>query len=304
VDLNYLPVQPVELGGVSRPRLQLGHVYSVYTGQFRRWFGITAPTSVLASVVLLLANRKIHAIYSGIPLREIQYHWGEIGETYVLRFGAFFISWLLGCIALAAIATVVNGLDADDTNDVWRSDGYQKAREHFGALLLAAIGTFCAFLAGMAIIDLVVAALVRAVGWSHFSRFNFVVVLISYVFIASIVSWFGMAIPLVLSGDAGAWIAFKKSFRLSNGYEALLFLLVVESVVGSYLAWYAVRYGLTVLFPAQLRYTEWYGWVVYFVAILASAAVEPPMFIGFSLLASQPSLPPIPIPEFDFRNGS
>jgi hypothetical protein len=65
-----------------------------------------------------------------------------------------------------------------------------------------------------------------------------------------------------------------------------LFLLVVESMAGSYVAWYAVPLGLRFLFPPHLQYTTWYGWVVYFVAILASAAVQPPMFIGFSLLAA------------------
>jgi hypothetical protein len=46
------------------------------------------------------------------------------------------------------------------------------------------------------------------------------------------------------------------------------------------------HYGLALLFPAHLTYTAWYGWLVYFVTILASAAVQPPMFIGFSLLAN------------------
>jgi hypothetical protein len=94
-----------------------------------------------------------------------------------------------------------------------------------------------------------------------------------------------MAIPLILTGDIGVWAALKKSVRLSNGYEVFLFLLVVESVVGSYVAWYATHFGLMFLFPAHLRYTAWYGWMVYLASVLASAAVQPPMFIGFSLLA-------------------
>jgi hypothetical protein len=98
-----------------------------------------------------------------------------------------------------------------------------------------------------------------------------------------------MAIPLILAGGVGAWGALKKSVKLSNGYEGFLFLLVVESVVGSYFAWYAVHFGLPFLLPAQLRYTAWYGWVIYLAAVLASAAVQPPMFIGFSLLASDES---------------
>ncbi len=256
MDPNFSFVQPVELGGQPSPGLLLKNVYALYGSQFRRWFGITAPTSLLASVVLLMADHRIRAIYRSIPRGEIQFHWGKIAETSVLRSGSFFISWLLGCFAVAAIATVVNRLDVD-----------------------------------------VEFALIRAVGWAHFSRFNFVAVLIGYVLVASIVSWFGMAIPLILSGAIGVWAAVKKSVRLSNGYEVFLFLLVVESVVGSYVAWYAAHYGLTFLFPTQLRSTAWYGWVVYFVAVLASAAVQPPMFIGFSLLAANEHANPLFLPR-------
>ena len=55
-------------------------------------------------------------------------------------------------------------------------------------------------------------------------------------------------------------------------------------------------YGLTFLFPIQLRFTAWYGWLVYFVSILASAAVQPPMFIGFSLLAGNEREPDSALP--------
>lgn len=288
MDPNYLTTQPVEFGD-ARANLRLSSVYALYGDQFRRWFGITAPTSVLASVALWLADDRIRAIYRNIPRGELPYHHGEIAEAFVLRFGAYFISWLLGCIALGAIATVVNGLDADDASDVWKSDSYQKAREHFGTLLWAALLTYCAFLVGMAMVEIVAVALTRVVGWSHFARFSYAMGVIGYAAIAGIISWFGMAIPLVLSGNAGAWAALKKSISLSNGYEGFLFLLVVESVIGSYLAWYAVRYGLSFLFPAQFRFTAWYGWLVYFMAVLATAAVEPPMFIGFSLLAANSS---------------
>jgi hypothetical protein len=291
VDPNYLTAQPAELGGVPRPRLLLRDVYSIYTGQFRRWFLITAPTSLIASVVLLMADRRIRAIYQSILRGEIQFHWIEIGEASVLRYGSFFISWVLGCFALAAIATAVNGLDVNDNNDVWVRDSYQRARERFGPLLLAACFTFGLFLAGMAVVISVELALLLKVAAAHRWQFGYYAGLIGYAIVAGIGSWFGMAIPLLLAENVGVWAALKKSMKLSNGYEGFLFLLVVESLAGSYVAWYAVHYGLSFLFPVQLRYTAWYGWFVYFVSILASAAVQPPMFIGFSLLAGNERKP-------------
>jgi hypothetical protein len=115
------------------------------------------------------------------------------------------------------------------------------------------------------------------VGRARFSSYIYGASFVGVIVVASIVSWFGMAV----------WAALKRSLKISNGYEVFLFLLVVESTLGSYIAWYAVHYGLTFLFPAHLQYTAWYGWLVNGVAILASAAVQPPMFIGFSLLAAQ-----------------
>lgn len=286
MDPNYLIVRPVELGGPLSPGLLLKNVYALYGSQFRRWFVITAPTSLLASVVLLMSDQKIRAIYRTIPRGEIPYHLGAIAETGVLRFGGFFIAWLLGCFALGAIATVVNGLDVDEGDSVWRRDSYQRSREHFIQIFLVAVVTFCAFLLGMLVNELVDFAFARLVGWARFSRFIYGATLVGYIVIASVISWLGMAIPIILREKTKVWDALKKSVSASNGYEGFLLLLVLESTLGSYVGWYAVHSGLTFLFPPHLRYTHWYGWVVYCVAILASAAVQPPMFIGFSLLAS------------------
>jgi hypothetical protein len=223
---------------------------------------------------------------------------GRGGRDRDVALWQLFISWFLGCFALAAIATVVNRLDGDDRNSVWISDSYQRARERFGPLVLAACCSFGLFLVGMAVVLFVDLALLRRAAPAPVSRFNYGAVLIGSLIVASMVSWLGMAIPLLLSENIGVWTAVKKSVKLSNGYEGFLFLLVIESLAGSYVAWYAVHYGLSFLFPVQLRYTAWYGWLVYSVSILASAAVQPPMFIGFSLLAAaEPSVSQFPSPE-------
>ena len=119
---------------------------------------------------------------------------------------------------------------------------------------------------------------------------------IGYVTVATLVSWLGASIPLLVRGDMKLWAALKRSLELSSGYEGALFLLVVESVVGTFAAGYATLYILHSLVPGQFRYTFWYGWAVTLIAILASAAMEAPLFIGLSLLAdpefhNAPSLP-------------
>jgi len=98
-----------------------------------------------------------------------------------------------------------------------------------------------------------------------------------------------MAIPLILRGDVGAWLGMKKRLEAADGNQGFLFLLVLQSLVGSYVAWYATHYGLQLLLPASIRFSSWYAWIALVVSVLASAAVQPPMFIGFSLLADQSS---------------
>jgi hypothetical protein len=78
--------------------------------------------------------------------------------------------------------------------------------------------------------------------------------------------------------------------ELSSGYEGALLLLVVESVAGSFVAGYITFYALHFFVPSDLRHTLWYGWVIALVTALASAAVEAPLFIGFSLLADPEQL--------------
>jgi hypothetical protein len=105
------------------------------------------------------------------------------------------------------------------------------------------------------------------------------------VVVASIVSWLETAIPIILPGDTSVWTALKRSVEFSSGYKGALFLLVIESLVGSYLACYATYQGLRILVPDNLRHVPWYGWSVYLLAVLVTASVEPPLVIGFSLLA-------------------
>lgn len=261
-------------------------VQSLYLQQFNRWFGIMAPTSVIATLVLVLADLRIRAMNAAIPRGTLQYHPVEMGEAVVLRLASFFVAWLLGCFALGAVATVAGNLDSANTDAPLR-DSHQRSREHFGKIVLIAAATFAVFMAGMAACLFINIAFSKAIGWTRFARYNFAVMLAGYVIVASVTAWFGAAIPVVLRGNLGAWTALKKSWRASDGYELSLFILVVESVVGSYVIWYLARYALQLMAPSSIRHTVWYGWTALLLSVAASAAVEPPLFIGLTLLAQE-----------------
>lgn len=262
-------------------------VQHLYTAQFRQWFAITAPTSVLATVILVLGDQEIRAIARTIPKWTELQHPRELLEITILRFGGYFVAWFLGCFALAGIATIVCGLDSDD-EDLPLRDSHQRARERIGALFSLAVVTFVAFLIGMAAAGIVESAIVKIVGWARFAPYSYTEALIGTVVVASVVSWVGMAIPLVLRGDMGVWAALKKSLEVADGNQGFLVLLVIESTVGSYVAWYAAGYALRFV-PTPVRLWESYTWISLLVSALASAAVEPPLLIGLSVLADEGS---------------
>lgn len=261
-------------------------VQRIYIGQFREWFGITAPTSVVAAVVLVEASQKVRTIVGGVLF------WSDIQERITLieglavTIGSFFVAWFLGCFALAAIATVVGRLDGEEEDAPLR-DSHQRAREHLWAIIMTSIATFVAF--GVGLLIAAIAVLTISKVSRHFWRYYYPVTLIGRVLVAGVVARFGMAIPLVVRGDIGVGAALNESLKIGERHKGFLYLLVIQSVVGSYVGWYAVHYML-LLVPNSIRFTVWYGWGALIVSALASAAVSPPMFIGFSLLAEEKTL--------------
>ena len=122
-----------------------------------------APTSLFAGLVLLWAERQAKAILRTIPSHEISHHWDTVVETLALRFGSYFVIWFLGCFALAAVASIVNSVQDESDGTAWIPDRHQRAREHLGAVFVAALITFIAFLIGMALSQFVLLAAGRAI---------------------------------------------------------------------------------------------------------------------------------------------
>ncbi len=278
-----LPSQ-VEVGATPHGEGLIGRVHFLYRRKARTWFGILAPTSLLSAAVLVLADQQNKLIFRSIPRGEIASHFTDVLKAGAFLYGGFSLAWLLGCFALAAIATVVSDLDTDKEEGVWKHDSYQRAREHFGAIFLLAMITFLAFLAGMGVVMFVELTLLRSILRSHW-MWTQGISAAGFVLVAAVVSWLGTAIPLILRGQDSVRAALKRSIEVSNGHEIALFLLVVETLAGSYFAWYATVHGLRFILPDSVRHAFWYGWFLTLTGVLASAAVEAPLFLAFAVLA-------------------
>lgn len=96
LDTNYyLQPQP------SRsPRSQdlLRRTYQLYRTNFRTWLAITAPASILATAVVIMADDKVRAISYAVSPRDYVDGWREMLEAFLIRYGAYFLAWLSGCL--------------------------------------------------------------------------------------------------------------------------------------------------------------------------------------------------------------
>lgn len=277
------------LSGIeTRPsaKILLHRVYKLYAQSYWRWFRITAPASLTAAFALLLTSQKANELFRMLPQGPaVVHHIPELLEQTLIRFGGFFFAWLTGCLALGAIATILHSQDAEEDLS-GLSDSFVRVRQLMLPVSVVATLTFALFIVGIGAGSVAGFAAGKIAGPKYFYRAVFYSSELFYFLELAVLSWFGPSIPLIIRDRIGAWRALKGSLRLSDGYEGFLFLLTVESVVGTYLANFVVRYAAGVV-ESRLpdSWLEVMPWIVYFSVALASAAVQPPMFIGFSLLA-------------------
>jgi hypothetical protein len=95
----------------------------------------------------------------------------------------------------------------------------------------------------MAIVLALDIVLMRTVDRAYLRGASYWAALFGYLVVASVLSRFGTAIPLLIREPVSAWHALNMSVRLTRGHSGYLIVLAVESVAGSFLASLAIRYG-------------------------------------------------------------
>jgi len=225
-------------------------------------------------MILILADESLRMYRSNLVM------------AIVLRLGSYFLAWLFACFTLGAIASVVNNVLAGDEESTWSGDGYEKARERLGPLAVVASLTVIGLLIGIIAVSAINFALLRVVGTPHFRKVLYWGVAdVGYLIVAWLLSRFGLAIPLLIRETISGWQALRESVEITRGYGDYLFLLVGESAAGSFVASLAIRYGFDLLRLPRAVGPEWFPWIYYPAVALASASVQPLMFIGFSVLS-------------------
>jgi hypothetical protein len=246
-------------------------IHSLYLTYFWSWFRVNAPATLGTVVVIQITNYEVSELWRT----------GDKAAAGSVRFGGFFLAWFIGCFALGAVATLVGRVINGD-EEAWDDEAYERARSKFWPLLSGAVLTFLCLILGFVVFLLIDGAVASALGRTRFLKFNYALSLAGIFLIGCAVSWQGLMFPMLIWTDVGAWQALKSSYTLANGYRTHLASLVIESLLASYLAGFGVYYALG--FVAHRLSLNWASWPIFVAAVLASAAAEAPMFIGFSLL--------------------
>jgi hypothetical protein len=74
---NYSLASQVEVEELPRPGILLKTTFSLYRSRFLRWFSITAPTSLVAAIFLILVDQRVLDIFRSFPVREMRNHFGD-----------------------------------------------------------------------------------------------------------------------------------------------------------------------------------------------------------------------------------
>jgi hypothetical protein len=108
---------------------------------------------------------------------------------------------------------------------------------------------------------------------------GFVTALLTY----CVLSRFGLSIPVLFAEGGTAKRAVFRADELAEGNAGVLLVLVVESVVGSYIA-FMLPYWSANAFLAGKVVPNWFPSLLRVVGFIGALHVQPIMFIGMSML--------------------
>lgn len=283
--MNYAAVPAVE----DRPSTWalLHKVYCIYRDHHIKFATITIPAALFASFAITLSRLEGRYLSSKLTWNvEILQHPWELAQIFGVATLGFFLVWFFGCFAFAATASTVQSLAPESIENLDISDGYSRARDCVRPIFVFAVLTFLMLGAAYYLSIWLAPRVAGKMPSAQTGHAAFFVVIYGTCLLAiAFVTRYSLAIPKIVDRGGSAWRAMLSTAPMTDGYDGYLLLLVAESVLGTYLAQIVVFLTVQkVLQRTGMIDTAWSGWILILAVALGSALVQPPMFIGFSLL--------------------
>jgi len=262
----------------------IAEVLRLYHHNFWTFIKFVAP-AVLVGTFAVILGRKINLqiAYSVFRRGTSQYR-VEMLEMQSIHLAALFTSWIVFCIAYAAICSAVRQLKAGSF--ISFRDSLLDVFSRIGRFLRVCsfLGFFCMFIFAVTAVGLDALFRFTPARHLHLGSLSFFIVslVVSWVLLV-VLSRFALAVPAVVLDDYRVGQSMFRSDELTEGKWLVLAALVCKSYIGGYIAGMA-PFWLAAQIPNTVALPSWFSWVLTATSIAAVTVIEPPMFIGFALL--------------------
>ncbi|HTR23803.1 MAG TPA: hypothetical protein VMI10_07445 [Terriglobales bacterium] len=273
------PANPIPLNQSVRAGEFIAEVIDVYGRHFWFFFKLTLPAVALSWLVGVVSDVPVKAILRQVMQGRPDGRYGiYVFEGEIISLSRYLITWIVFSLLFGALCSATRTIESGATPSVHGSVDAVRAR-------LRPLFRVSLLLCGITAVVICIGGLAeRGLFWAVY-RFNLhppLTTLISYGIISAallILSRFGLAIPAALLNCCSAWQSVFRSDELTESKWLILVALLAKSVIGGYLA------GMSPFWLARLLNLQLPSrWILPLASVAAVSAVEPILFIGFTLL--------------------
>lgn len=260
----------------------------VSTYQKQSWFFIRliTPAVVITYVITKFVNNVIRQLSPHTYWRDLpQARLIEVTLTSCfIRLGQYVVSWLMFCFAFAAICSAVGQSQRGGTPSI--GDSFTEFRGRTGLFLRLSLLLFVLFL-GIQIVWIGAVMSSSALAYTHHFRMtrleNLLLTYALWYLGILVFSRFGLAIPAFLREGCSVGSAMFRSDELTEGQWLKLAVLLGKTAIGGYVAG-MLPFWLAAWFLTGARVPWWFENALMVLSIAGVSAIEPMLFIGFTLL--------------------
>lgn len=198
--------------------------------------------------------------------------------------------WIVSSFFFAAVASIV--LATADEERPAIADAFTRARARIGAVSAIAILCWTIFWLGRAAASLAL--------WSAMDRLRLrpgyygmlLIFCLMFLLLAGLLSRLGLVVPVLMDKPAASLKeALRISIKKTEGWEPFFMMFLAKSAILGYVFYWLGDYGLEWLWQHGTLNQTTYPWAAQTLYISLAAALESPLFIAFSILYRESSMP-------------